>query len=64
MKYIYIYIYISNHGLYFVWNVIIRPYPDFNGIMTWKGKHKPLFYIDVISYPCSNPHAGLADQDS
>ena len=28
---------------------------------SWIGKYIPSFYVDIITYPCNNPDAGLAN---
>ena len=51
----------------FILDAIARPCLDFDvgftkavEIRTWMNDYTPLFYLDVITYPCSTPYAGLA----
>ena len=52
-----------------MWAVIYDTYPNLSSdltkaavlVMAWMSNHTPLFYVDVIIYPCSNPIAALAD---
>ena len=53
---------------YFILDAIARPCLDFDvgftkavEIRTWMNDYTPLFYLDVITYPCSTPYAGLAN---
>ena len=49
---------------YFMWDVIIHPCPDFNGVLiklpfaiavkAWMSKYMPWFYVDVITYTYHN----------
>ena len=31
-------------------------------VMAWVSNYNPLFYMDIITYPCPDPDAGFDDQ--
>ena len=57
---------ISNYSHGFLWDLITHPWPHFNGVtavggLAWRSNLIPLFYVNMITYPCTKLDAGLAN---
>ena len=44
-----------------MWDVITHQCPNFMKIRAWMSDHIFLFHVDVITCPCPDPDAGLAN---